>query len=144
MLFNSLGGSFASYFILYPTMAPYEYRYRVFVLTFCILMVAGNRSKENIEAILTRVVRIAFGAVICFLVNISIYPIWAGEDLLLLVVKNFTDLATSLEACVDGYLKGIDCDRIHSKTSTYQYLDDPVYQGYRSVIESTSREQTLE
>lgn len=78
-------------------MAPYEYGYRVFLLTYCILMVAGNRSREYIEAILTRLVLIAFGSAVCLVVNISVYPIWAGEDLHRLAVKNFMNLANSLE-----------------------------------------------
>ncbi|KAK9934777.1 hypothetical protein M0R45_021907 [Rubus argutus] len=71
-------GFFASYLKLYPTMKPYEYGFRVFVLTYCILMVAGNRTREYREAVATRLVLIAVGA---------------------------TEVATSLEGCVNEYLK---------------------------------------
>ncbi|KAI5678589.1 hypothetical protein M9H77_09539 [Catharanthus roseus] len=137
--------SFASYLRLYPTMAPYDYGYRVFVLTYCILMVAGNRSRNYILAILTRLVLIAFGALTCFIINISIYPIWSGEDLHRLVVKNFKDLSIALEGCVKEYLKGVDYQRIPSKIFTYQEASDdvPLYKGYRSVLESATREKTL-
>ncbi|CAI9096243.1 OLC1v1032339C1 [Oldenlandia corymbosa var. corymbosa] len=136
-------GSIASYFKLYPSMAPYEYGYKVFIMTFCILMVAGNRSKHYTVAILTRLSLIALGGLICFIVNTSICPVWAGDDLRSLVVKNFEDLAASLEGCVDGYLKGVEYERIPSKIVMNQDSDDPLYKGYRSVLESKSKEQTL-
>lgn len=78
-------------------MTPYEYGFRVFILTYCILMVAGNRTGAYTEAVVTRLVLIAVGAGVCFVVNVFIYPIWAGDALHSLVVKNFKDLAASLE-----------------------------------------------
>lgn len=60
-------------------------------------MVAGNRTREYREAVATRLVLIALGATVCLVVNICIYPIWSGEDLHNLVVKNFKEVATSLE-----------------------------------------------
>ncbi|KAK6132048.1 hypothetical protein DH2020_034212 [Rehmannia glutinosa] len=136
-------GFFASYLRLYPTMAPYDYGFRVFVLTFCILMVAGNRTREYEVAILTRLVLIAVGACICFIVNICIYPIWSGDDLHRLVVNNFKELATSLEGCVDGYLKYVDYDRTSAARFTAEASGDQLYLGYKSVIESAIREKNL-
>lgn len=97
-----VSGCLASYLRLYPTMASYDYGFRVFVLTFCILMVAGNRSREYTVAILNRLVMFGVGCVICLVVNICIYPIWAGDDLHRLVVNNFKELAASLEGLINA------------------------------------------
>ncbi|KAG1360708.1 aluminum-activated malate transporter 10-like [Cocos nucifera] len=120
-----------------PTVRiQFDYGITIFILTFSLVALSGYRVDELFELAERRLSTIAIGVSICLLACILVCPVWAGEELHLLITRNMEKLADSLVVCVDKYLKegGIDGD----KEASCQNL-----QGYKCVLNSKASEDSL-
>lgn len=82
---------------LWPSLVPYEYGFRVILFTFCLIIVSGYRMGSPIRTAMDRLYSIAIGGLVAVLVNVLVFPIWAGELLHEELVKGFDSVADSLE-----------------------------------------------
>eukprot|EP00249_Psilotum_nudum_P002652 c15778_g1_i1 orf=683-2353(-) len=137
-----IGGT-VTYGKLLPPMKSYEFGFRTFLITFCLIMVTGYRIGNPLTTAVNRFLVIALGGTIGLVINLFILPSWAGEELHEFVSKNFSSVADSLEVCVQEYLRGRVLERAPTKIIMGQVADDPVYKGYRAALFSASKEETL-
>lgn len=82
---------------MWPSLVQYEYGFRVMLLTYCLIIVSGYRMGNPIKTMVDRLYAIGIGAIISVLVNVCVFPIWAGEQLHKELVKNFYSVADSLQ-----------------------------------------------
>ncbi|KAK9276396.1 hypothetical protein L1049_005929 [Liquidambar formosana] len=82
-------GTITSFMKLWPSLLPYEYGFRVVLFTFCLIIVSGYRMGNPLKTAMDRLYSIAIGGIVAVLVNVLIFPIWAGEQLHQELVKSF-------------------------------------------------------
>ncbi|XP_059642125.1 aluminum-activated malate transporter 9-like [Cornus florida] len=137
-------GAVTSFMKLWPSLVPYEYGFRVILFTYCLIIVSGYRMGNPIKTSMDRLYSIAIGGIVAVLVNLFIFPIWAGEQLHKELVNNFNSVADSLEECVRKYLE--DDGSVHpefSKTVMDEFPDEPAYRRCRSTLNSSSKLESL-
>lgn len=82
---------------LWPSLVQYEYGFRVILFTYCLIIVSGYRMGNPFRTAMDRLYSIALGGIVAVLVNVLVFPIWAGEQLHKELVKSFDSVADSLE-----------------------------------------------
>jgi uncharacterized membrane protein YccC len=81
----------------YPLLVPYEHCFRVTLFTYCLIIISAYRNSNPVVTALTRLYCIAIGAAIAVLVNVLVFPMWAGEQLHKELVASFHAVSESLE-----------------------------------------------
>ncbi|XP_044476790.1 aluminum-activated malate transporter 9-like [Mangifera indica] len=137
-------GVITSFMKQWPSLVPYEYGFRVILFTYCLIIVSGYRMGNPIRTSMDRLYSIAIGGFIAVLVNVLVFPIWAGEQLHKELVKNFNSVADSLEECVKKYLEdeGLDYPEF-SKTVMDEFPDEPAYKKCKATLNSSSKLDSL-
>ncbi|KAK9147351.1 hypothetical protein Scep_006108 [Stephania cephalantha] len=136
-------GGLTSFMKLWPSLVPYEYGFRVTLLTFCLIIISDYRRGNPLKTAMERLYSIAIGVFITVLVNTFIFPIWAGEQLHYDLVNNFNSLADALEECVRKYLEVDDGPDQFSKTVMDEFPDEPAYKICKAALNSSAKLETL-
>ncbi|KAK3001808.1 hypothetical protein RJ639_021850 [Escallonia herrerae] len=137
-------GAVTSFMKLWPSLTPYEYGFRVILFTYCLIIVSGYRIGTPFLTAMDRLYSIAIGGIVAVVVNVLIFPIWAGEQLHKELVNSFNSVADSLEECVKKYLEddGLDHPEF-SKTLMDEFPDEPAYRKCRSTLNSSAKLESL-
>lgn len=137
-------GALTSFMKLWPSMAPYEYGFRVTLFTYCLIIVSGYRMGSPIKTAMDRLYSIAIGAFVTVLVNVFIFPIWAGEQLHNELVEHFDAVADALQECIKKYLEDDGSDSLEfTKNVMDDFPDEPAYKRCKATLNSSSKIETL-
>ncbi|XP_073027558.1 aluminum-activated malate transporter 2-like [Primulina eburnea] len=105
-LFVFLQAVLSTFIRFFPKVkARYDYGMLIFILTFSMVSISGLRTNEILELVQKRLSTVLIGAATCVVVSILVCPVWAGEDLHVLVAQNIDKLGNLLEGISDECFK---------------------------------------
>ncbi|GMJ00261.1 aluminum-activated, malate transporter 12, quick-activating anion channel 1 [Hibiscus trionum] len=132
-------GAAATYMRFFPYIKKnYDYGVVIFLLTFNLITVSSYRVENVLKIAHDRFYTIAIGCALCLFMSLMVFPIWSGEDLHNSTVGKLEGLAKSIEACVNEYFNGSEM-----KENRENLSEDPIYKGYKAVLDSKSTDETL-
>ncbi|XWS49237.1 hypothetical protein CRYUN_Cryun13aG0146800 [Craigia yunnanensis] len=132
-------GTAATYMRFFPYIKKnYDYGVVIFLLTFNLITVSSYRVENVINIAHDRFYTIAIGCAICLFMSLLVFPMWSSEDLHNSTVGKLEGLAKSIEACVNEYFNDSEIKENRDKSS-----EDPIYKGYKAVLDSKSTDETL-
>ncbi|MBA0744247.1 hypothetical protein Gogos_006882 [Gossypium gossypioides] len=132
-------GTTATYMRFFPYIKKnYDYGVVIFLLTFNLITVSSYRVENVLKIAHDRFYTIVIGCGICLFMSLLVFPIWSGEDLHNSTVAKLEGLAKSIEACVNEYFNDSELKENQEKSS-----EDPIYKGYKAVLDSKSTDETL-
>ncbi|KAF6153670.1 hypothetical protein GIB67_000903 [Kingdonia uniflora] len=115
----------------------FDYGAMIFILTFSLVSVSGYRVDKLLDLAQQRLSTIAIGASMCIIITMLVCPIWAGQDLHVLVTRNMDKLANSLDGCVAEYFED------STSPSDKEEESSKKLQGYKCVLNSKATEESL-
>lgn len=77
--------------------ARFDYGVTIFILTFSLVSVSGYRVEKLIDMAHQRLATIIIGTALCMVTAMVVYPIWAGEELHFLIIRNMDKVSDSLD-----------------------------------------------
>ncbi|XP_040989573.1 aluminum-activated malate transporter 12-like [Juglans microcarpa x Juglans regia] len=132
-------GAAATYTRFFPFIKKnYDYGVVIFLLTFNLITVSSYRVENVLKIAIERLYTIAIGCGICLIMTLLIFPNWSGQDLHNSTVSKLERLAKSIEACVKEYFNENNIEINEDESS-----EDPIYEGYKAVLDSKSTDETL-
>ncbi|XP_058106350.1 aluminum-activated malate transporter 10-like [Magnolia sinica] len=132
-----LFASAATFSRFIPTVKTrFDYGVSIFILTFSLVTVSGYRVNQLVELAHQRLSTIAIGGALCMVISMLVCPVWAGNDLHLLIARNMEKLAMSLDGCVEQYFN--DNGNASDDEEACQELN-----GYKCVLNSKAAEESL-
>ncbi|WCJ34187.1 Aluminum-activated malate transporter 8 [Euphorbia peplus] len=123
--------------------ARYDYGVLIFILTFSLVAISGVRVEEILPLAHQRLSTIIVGGATCIVISLCICPVWAGEDLHNLVATNIDKLGNYLEGFGGEYFSCVEDGEGGKKVAKNDNNDKIFLQGYKSVLNSKSTEDTM-
>ncbi|RDX70476.1 Aluminum-activated malate transporter 12, partial [Mucuna pruriens] len=117
----------------------YDYGVVIFLLTFNLITVSSYRIDHVWDIAKDRMSTIAIGCGICLVMSLLVFPNWSGEDLHNNTISKLEGLANSIQVCVVEYFY----DSAKPEETRDDSSEDPIYQGYKAVLDSKASDETL-
>lgn len=117
--------------------ARYDYGVTIFILTFSLVSVSGYRVEKLLDMAHQRLATIIIGTALCMVTAMVVYPIWAGEELHFLIIRNMEKVSDSLDCCVEDYFKD-DEAKPNSDEACSKNLE-----AYKSALNSKGSEDAM-
>ncbi|CAL1386595.1 unnamed protein product [Linum trigynum] len=121
-----------------PTIkARFDYGCLIFILTFSIVSISGYRVEQLFDVAHQRMATIIIGTSLVTIVTMFISPIWAGQELHTLIIRNMDKIANSLDGSMDLYFGQNKEETDPDKQLANKSL------GYRCVLGSKASEESF-
>lgn len=138
-------GAAVTYFRFVPSVkSKFDYGMVIFLLTFNMIVISAYRSDNIAIVAYKRLITILIGGGICLLVCLVLFPVWAGEDLHQKLLANLQSLIASFEGCVQKYFEDeLIINLPDENDESEETMEDPIYEGYRAILDSKVAEESL-